>query len=70
MWRTGRKLAVTIYRDEHFIGVAQTPEGAVEIVDGMNKLAEVTANYRELDRRHRLLVESRTKEAVERLELP
>jgi hypothetical protein len=35
-WRVGTKLGRTLYRDEVFVGVVDTPEIAAEIVAAMN----------------------------------
>lgn len=35
-WRVGRSLGRTLYRDEHFVGVLDTPELAREVVEAMN----------------------------------
>jgi len=35
-WRVGRKLGRTLYRDDVFVGMVDTPEIAAEIVQAMN----------------------------------
>jgi len=37
MWRTGRKVGRTIYRDDTLVGVVDTPELARELVDAANE---------------------------------
>jgi hypothetical protein len=36
MWRVGRKLLRTLYRDDVVVGMVDTPEIAEEIVEAMN----------------------------------
>jgi hypothetical protein len=36
LWRVGRSLGRTLYRDEALVGMVDTPELAREIVDAMN----------------------------------
>ncbi len=40
-WRVGRKLGVTLYRDEVFVGHVSTPEIALEIVGAMRAVARL-----------------------------
>jgi len=37
MWRVGRKLGRTLYRDEVCVGMVDTPEIALAIVHAMNE---------------------------------
>lgn len=42
-WRVGRKLGRTLYRDEHCVGMVDTPELAAEIVSALNGSAPWSA---------------------------
>lgn len=43
-WRVGRKLGVTLYRDEVFVGHVSSPEIAAEIVETMNRVGRLLAD--------------------------
>lgn len=43
VWRVGRKLGRTIYKDDAIVGLVDTPELAAEIVARMNEPSPVRA---------------------------
>jgi hypothetical protein len=44
LWRVGRSLGRTLYRDEALVGMVDTPELAREIVDAMNGVLSLGAS--------------------------
>ena len=42
MWRVGRKVGRTLYRDEQLVGLMDTPELAAEVVEAMNEAETLT----------------------------
>lgn len=45
-WRVGRKLGRTLYRDEVFVGLIDSPELAAEIVETMNRVGQLLDEVR------------------------
>jgi hypothetical protein len=45
-WRVGRKLGRTLYRDEVFVGLIDSPELAAEIVETMNRVGRLLDEVR------------------------